>query len=87
MTRAQEIRDEVLLQLAAAFPEPVPVHRLHRQAKRGGFDYTERELATGAAYLAGLTPPLAEEVIDPATNATRWKATSAGVAHHERFGN
>lgn len=87
MTRDQEIRDEVLMQLAAAFPEAVPSTRLLRQAKRAGFDYAEGELTKAAAYLAGLTPPLAEEVTDPATNAIRWKATSAGVAHHERFGS
>jgi hypothetical protein len=87
MNRDQEIRDEVLMQLVAAFPQAVPLARLHKTAKRTGLDFAEAELLRGVAYLCGLQPALAQEVINVALNETRYAATSAGVSHHERFGN
>ena len=83
MNRSSAIRDEVLMQLAAAFPDKVPVERLHKTARRSGFDYVEIELRQAAHFLAGLNPPLVEIHHDPATNQERFSATSAGVAHYE----
>jgi hypothetical protein len=87
MTRDQELRDEALMQLAAAFPGSRPAERLYINAKRAGLECTAADFDRACAYLAGLSPALVERVINPATNATTYKATSAGVAHHERFGN
>jgi len=83
MNRSSAIRDEVLMQLVAAFPAQVPVERLHKTARRSGFDFAELELRKEAHYLAGLNPPLVAVSHDAATNQERFAATSAGVAHFE----
>lgn len=81
--READVRDEVLTQLAAAFPDQVPLARLVKTARRAGFDYSAEEMHRAAAFLAGLTPPLATLTHDPATNLAKYAATSAGVAQHE----
>ena len=83
MNRSPAIRDEVLMQLVAAFPAQVPVERLHKTARRSGFDYAELELRKEAHFLAGLEPPLVEVHHDAATNQEKFSATSAGVTHFE----
>jgi hypothetical protein len=83
MKRPQAIRDEVLLQLAAAFPQALPVERLHRTALRAGYDFTDEEIRAAAHFLAGTNPAFVRIEREGATNQERFAATSAGVASRE----
>src|SRR5206468_3720469 len=63
MTRNQEIRKEVLLQLYGLRPMPLSVLAIARRARRAQFDYTEQELRAECEFLRG--QGLAAAVEDP----------------------
>ena len=78
MTTAQEIREEILVQLNALRPGSRPSDRIARSARSGGVDVSEAEVDREADYLAGKA--LIERVRDEAAPAVkRWKITPAGV--------
>lgn len=81
MTRAQEIRHEVLLQLYGSQAIPISVEHIKRVCKRAGFDYLETELRDALFFLKGQN--FAEVIADPATGEIRHRITSAGTLHFE----
>lgn len=81
MTRAQEIRKEVLLQLKGAGELGRPIARIVKDAHNQGFDYTETEIRDAIYYLKGFG--FVETSTDPATNASRPRITAQGIAHYE----
>lgn len=84
MTREQEIRAEIALQLYAARPTGLSAAQMARNCRRAGYDYTEAELGREAAFLVGQGQ--AAEATNPITGAALYQITSAGVIEHERFG-
>lgn len=81
MTRAQEIRHEVLLQLYGSQSIPVSKAHIRKVAKRGGFDYTETEIGDAVFFLNG--QGFAEALRDEATGETKYRITSRGTLHYE----
>ena len=81
MTRPQEIRHEVLLQLYGSQSIPISTEHIRRVCKRAGFDYSEPELRDALFFLKG--QGFAEAVADPATGEQKHRITSAGTLHYE----
>ena len=81
MTRTQEIRHEVLLQLYGSQIIPLSIEHIRRVCKRAGFDYSETELRDALFFLKG--QGLCEVVADPATGEQRHRITSAGTLRYE----
>lgn len=81
MTRAQEIRHEVLLQLYGSQVIPISIEHIKRVCRRAGFDYSETELRDALFFLRG--QGLAEYVVDEATGEQRYRITSKGTLHYE----
>lgn len=81
MTRAQEIRKEVLLQLKGAGELGRPVERMVKDARNQGYDYTETEIRDALYYLKGFG--FVEPIEDAATNAKRHRITAPGIKHYE----
>jgi hypothetical protein len=82
MTRAQEIRHEVLLQLHGAGSSIAisPAH-IGKVAKRQGFDYSETEVRDALFFQVGQGH--AEKLTDPATGEVRYRITSRGMIQFE----
>jgi hypothetical protein len=81
MTRAQEIRHEVLLQLYGSQSIAISILHIKKVAKRGGFDYGETELRDAIYFLRG--QGFCEYVTDEATGEQRYRITSKGTLHYE----
>lgn len=81
MTRAQEIRHEVLLQLYGSQSIAISIEHIKRVCKRAGFDYGETELRDAIYFLRG--QGLCEYVTDDATGEQRYRITSKGTLHYE----
>ncbi len=84
MTRNQEIRKEVLLQLYGLRPLPLSPFAIARRASRAQYDFTEREIKAECEFLTG--QGLAGSVDDPASGETRYVITSRGVLEQEKGG-
>ena len=82
MTRNQEIRKEILLQLYAARPLAHSPALIARQGKKAGLDYSENEIAAECAFLAG--QGLIGDVEDTASGELKFAITSKGVLEYER---
>ena len=82
MTRNQEIRKEVLLQLYGLRPLPLSAHAIARRARRAQFDFTEREIEAECEFLRG--QGLAGPVVDPASGERKYVITSRGVLEQEK---
>lgn len=81
MTRAQEIRHEVLLQLYGSGRIPISVEHIRRVCKRAGFDYSDTELRDALFFLKG--QGFAEALTDAATGEVRHRITSTGILQFE----
>lgn len=81
MTRAQEIRHEVLLQLYGSQVIAISIEHIRRVCKRAGFDYSETELRDALFFLRG--QGFAEYIVDEATGEQRYRITSKGTLHFE----
>lgn len=81
MTRPQEIRHEVLLQLYGSQVIPISIEHIKRVCKRAGFDYGETELRDALFFLRG--QGFAEYIVDEATGEQRYRITSQGTLHYE----
>ena len=79
MTRNQEIRKEVLLQLYGIRPLPLSPYAILRRAQ---FDFTEREIKAECEFLKhqGLAAPIE----DPATGETKYLITARGILEQEQ---
>jgi len=84
MTRNQEIRKEVLLQLYGMRPVPLSPYAIARRARRAQFDFTEREIKAECEFLKG--QGLAGSVEDPASGETKYVISSRGVLDQEKAG-
>ena len=82
MTRNQEIRKEVLLQLYGMRPLPLSPYAIARRARRAQFDFSEAEIRAECEFLAG--QGLAEVIQDPASGETKYVITSRGVLEQEK---
>ena len=81
-TRAEQIRDEILMQLYASRPLPLSVSRIERDARKGGYDYTKREILAEAHFLKG--EDLCAEKEMPGKTELHFEITSHGVRHYEQ---
>jgi len=81
MTRNQEIRKEILLQLYGLRPVPLSPYAIARRAQRAQFDFTEREIKAECEFLVG--QGLASTVEDPASGEVKYVITSRGVIEQE----
>ena len=84
MTRNQEIRKEILLQLYGMRPVPLSPYSIVRRAQRAQFDFTEREIKAECEFLKG--QGLAGVVEDPASGETKYVISSEGVLEQEKGG-
>jgi len=82
MTRNQEIRKEVLLQLYGMRPLPLSPFSIARRARRAQFDFTEKEIKAECEFLRG--QGLAEAIEDPASGEAKYAITSRGVLEQEK---
>jgi len=82
MTRNQQIRNEVLLQLYGMRPVPLSPFSIARRAHRAQFDFTEREIQAECQFLVG--QHLASPVTDPTTGETKYAITSQGILEQEK---
>lgn len=81
MTRAQEIRHEVLLQLYGSQAIAISIEHIRRVCKRAGFDYGETELRDALYFLTG--QGFAEKNTDQGTGEVRYRITSKGTLEFE----
>jgi endonuclease YncB( thermonuclease family) len=82
MTRPQEIRKEILMQLYASRPLALTPELITRQGRKAGLDYSENEVRAECAFLHG--QELAQMMVDPGTGATKYAITSRGTIYHEQ---
>ena len=82
MTRAQEIRKEVLFQLYGGKEVPCAPTLIVRRAKREGLDYTETEVRDALYFLKG--QGFAELVSDETTGQQKYRITSRGMIQYEQ---
>lgn len=81
MTRPQEIRHEILLQLYGSGAIPISVEHIRKVAARGGFKYAEQEIRDQLHFLIGQS--LAQALPQSATGETRYQITSQGMLAYE----
>lgn len=81
MTREEEIRHECMLQLYGSRPLGISIAHIVKQAQRGGYDYSEREIKTAITFL--LDQLFAVEQRDAATGEIRFRITAKGQLHWE----
>jgi hypothetical protein len=84
MTRNQDIRKEVVLQLYGARPLWRTPAGMERAAHKLGLDFTEAEIRAEAEFLVG--QHLAATCVDPTSGERRYRITSAGILNYENEG-
>jgi hypothetical protein len=82
MTREQDIRKEVLLQLHAMRPLPASASLISRQAVKSGLDFTPSEVGRECVFL--LDQGLVTTVQDPVSGEQKYRITAKGVITHEQ---
>lgn len=82
MTRENEIRKEVLLQLYAVRPLALLPARIARDAKKNGYDYTEKEVARETAFLR--QDGMLEAEREPGTTGNIYQISAKGIVHFEQ---
>lgn len=83
MTRQDEIRREILLQLYAMRPIAMSPDRMQRDAQKNGYDYTVIEMRREAQFLAD--EKLLIEISDPGVTAKMYRIHANGVRHYEQI--
>jgi hypothetical protein len=82
MSRENDIRKEVLMQLYAVRPLALSAARLARDARKAGYDYSEREIARELVFLAD--SGFITSATQPGTTDMANRINSAGVTHYEQ---
>jgi hypothetical protein len=80
MTRPQEIRKEILMQLYASRPLAASAALIARQAKKAGLDYGEAEVKAECSFLHGAE--YLQTIRDP-SGEMKYAITSQGILSHE----
>jgi len=82
MTHAQQIREEVLLQLyGAGLGISLSPKQMMRTAQRAGLSGTDMDFLQAALFLTG--QKFAERIEDPASGVVRFTITTTGVLKKE----
>jgi len=85
MSREDNLRAEILLQLYGSRPLSRTAEFMARESGKNGMDFTAREIASELIFLRD--EKLVADEVDPASAAKRWRITSAGVRWYaERHG-
>jgi hypothetical protein len=84
MTREQEVRKEIELQLYTARPLALSPATMMRQARKGGLNYTATEMARECDFLVG--QGILQPVDDPVSGEQKYAITSKGIVGYERAG-
>ncbi len=82
MDRKNDIRKEILLQAYAVRPLAVSAQRIHRDAKKAGYDYTLHEVVEELQFVSD--NGLLIEVKDPLVTATMYRIHALGVTYYEQ---
>ncbi len=82
MTRNQEIRSEIMMQLYGARPLALSAEHIEKQARRQGYDYTMSEINSELVFLNDQKQVIC--VVSDITGQTRWRITADGVLAYER---
>ncbi len=81
MTRNQDIRSEVLIQLYGVRPLKASANFLAKQARKSGNDFGEVEVKAECEFLLG--QELVESLESPVTGEVKYSITSKGVLAYE----
>jgi DNA-binding transcriptional ArsR family regulator len=81
MSRENDIRKEILMQLYAVRPLSLRAARIARDAQKADYDYTEREISRELQFLEDTKIVIAER--DPGTTGKVYRISALGVAHYE----
>ena len=79
--RTNKIRHEVLLQLYGLRPLPKTHGFIGKEARQGGYDFTDDEIRRELQFLAD--EGLVIKISEPGTTAALWRIHAAGVRHYE----
>jgi hypothetical protein len=82
MTRHEQIRKEILLQLYACRPLALTAERICRDARKEGYDYTVAEILRETQFL--LDEGLAVEFMARGTTERLSRISAEGIRHYER---
>jgi len=81
MTRANEVRHEVRLQLYANGRHDKPAAYIFKIARRQGFDFSESEIKDALFFLC--SQKHAEKLVDEATVEVTYRITGPGMLYYE----
>lgn len=81
MSRPDEIRKEILLQLYGCRPLTRAADRIHRDAKKEGYDYSLFEIKQELTFLSD--EGLLIRITEPGTTAAVYRIHANGVRHYE----
>ncbi len=82
MTRAQDIRKELLLRLYGSRPLALTASYLVRQCGKEDFQVTPAEADAELVFLAD--QGFLQSIEDPVSGEARWRITSDGVLEYEK---
>ena len=82
MNRAEEIRKEILLQVYAVRPLGLLIDRLERDARKQGYDYTQREIERELQFL--VDENLLFELQARGTTRKFYRISPVGVRQYEQ---
>jgi len=82
MTRPDEIRKEILLQLYACRPLARAPERIHRDARKFRYDYSQKEIECELEFLADEN--LLIRISEPGTTCRMYRIHANGVRHYEQ---
>ena len=82
MSREDEIRKEILLQLYAVRPLALTPERIVRDAKKNDYDYSAGEIRREAAFLCDEN--LIVKIEEPGTTTVMYRINANGVSGYEQ---
>lgn len=82
MSRENDIRKEVLMQLYAVRPLQLSAARLARDARKAGYNYAESEIVRELYFLTD--SGLINSATQPGTTEMVYRINAAGVTHYEQ---
>jgi DNA-binding transcriptional ArsR family regulator len=81
MTRENDIRKEILMQLYAVRPLSLRAARIARDARKADYDYSEKEISRELQFLEDSALVIADR--DPGTTGKVYRLSPAGITHYE----
>ena len=81
MDRKNDIRKEILLQAYAVRPLAISAERIHRDAKKAGYDYQRWEVKEELQFITD--NGLLVEVKDPLVTTPMFRIHAIGVTYYE----